>query len=747
MTTTRHIPDKARTGLSLHLENLNKALPPKAFFLLAALIVILSVPAALDLSPRPHLLLQGQIAPSDIIADSSFVYRNTGATQSRQELNRRMQPLVLDLVARYPGALREYLQQLLLELNQTLNRTEQEDLHRDLSSKLGRVLDSADMTALSSPALQSAALNYILPFLEAAMRKGILQDLSILGSYPGGAIIRNLTTQEETLIPDSFVIPDVKRMDLELDGVIKELVLTNAEKRMLDLIFSPLIQPSLVPNLEVTAVRAERLAENVDPVVQRVQRGEIIIRKGELVSLEQQLKMQIYLQNKGERFNTKAFMGTALFGLLISTGLLFSPSTAPSTSMLNKDFVFLGSLLLIFSLLAKGLAAHGALIAEISAKFLPESLVFAMPVAGAAALSAQIFSTRRYLVTGVLISLFCTLMMGAGLAVFLFYFLSYMWNTWLTYRNASRSDVVWSMIPLSVGLLALWAAATMLQGGAHTRYLSELLALLGGGVFFSMLLTFALTPLVEIVFGYTTRFRLMEMMNLEQPLLQDLMLQAPGTYHHSLIVSNMCEAGAKRIGVQSMLCKVAALYHDIGKSGKAGYFIENQSNDENPHNRLTPSMSALILISHVKQGTELARQHRLGREVTDIMGQHHGTSMIQYFYNKALGMPDAPPPEENDFRYPGPKPQSKEAAIVMLADIAEASSRALTDISPQRLLQHVEGVMKNSYASGQLDECGLTLRDLHELTDSFTQVLRGIHHHRINYPGGKEDNGKRKVDK
>lgn len=251
-----------------------------------------------------------------------------------------------------------------------------------------------------------------------------------------------------------------------------------------------------------------------------------------------------------------------------------------------------------------------------------------------------------------------------------------------------------------------------------------------------MVLTFALSPVVEMVFGYTTRFRLMELLNLEQPLLRDLMLTAPGTYHHSLIVSNMCEAGAKRVGAHSLLCKVAALYHDVGKVTKAGYFIENQPTDDNPHNRLAPSMSALILISHVKQGVELAKEHRLGQEVTDIIRQHHGTSIIQYFYRKALNQTDVPPPNIEDFRYPGPRPRSREAALVMLADIVEASSRTLTDPTPTRLRQHISDIMKSVYSAGQLDESELTFKDLDTLADSFQQVLRGLYHHRISYPGG-----------
>lgn len=221
---------------------------------------------------------------------------------------------------------------------------------------------------------------------------------------------------------------------------------------------------------------------------------------------------------------------------------------------------------------------------------------------------------------------------------------------------------------------------------------------------------------------------------MEQPLLRDLMLNAPGTYHHSLIVSNMVEAGAERIGAYSLLCKVAALYHDIGKVSKANYFIENQTNEDNPHDRLTPSMSSLILTSHVKLGVELAEQHRLGKEVIDIIREHHGNGVIRFFYHKAMQQADGVPPKIEDYSYAGPKPQTKEAALVMLADVVEASSRTLVDPSPTKLRTHIHNVLKGFYADGQLDETDLTFRDLEELTDSFQGILRGIFHHRIVYP-------------
>ncbi len=743
MTITKNIPDKAPSAFERLWQRLEKRLPRRGFFLLAAVIVLLSALASTDLSRSERLLVAGEVADQDVTADRAFLFEDTAATRAKQQQAAKMQPLVLNLLTAPAEELRAQVQQILLEINRAEDAESREALRLQLSQTLGEELAPSAMSALSEGNVQAAISKTLLPQAENLLSKGVLPEMRMALPYQGGVIIRNMLTHEERHLPDPQNLPDLKSLEVLLSQNIRQSNLSGQARRAVTLLFSCLLRPSLVPNYEITAGRALAAEQAVAPVVYRVLRGEIIVRQGDAVSPEQQLKMQILLRKKSDRFNGSRFLGLMTCGLLLSAGLLFSPSGKPASPMDDRDHIFLAGLVVLFSLMAKGFAFLGVQLAASSPTFIPESLAYAVPVAGAAALSSLVFSTRRYLVTGLLISFFCATMAQGGIGLFLFYFLSCMWSTWLTGRTHTRQDVVWSILPLTAGLFAMWLGATFLQGGAHTRYLSEAISVAGGAVF-SMLLTFALAPVVEMVFSYTTRFRLMELLNLEQPLLRDLMLNAPGTYHHSLIVSNMVEAGAKAVGAHSLLCKVAALYHDIGKITKAGYFIENQTTEDNPHNRLAPSMSALILISHAKLGTELAQQHRLGREVTDIITQHHGTSLIQYFYQKALQITDAVPPKIEDFCYPGPKPQSREAALVMLADIVEASSRSLSDPSPNRLRQHVDSIIKTIHAAGQLDDSELTFRDLSTLAESFHRVLRGIFHHRVAYPGGTDKNNPEK---
>ena len=265
--------------------------------------------------------------------------------------------------------------------------------------------------------------------------------------------------------------------------------------------------------------------------------------------------------------------------------------------------------------------------------------------------------------------------------------------------------------------------------------------LLGGLA--SSLMTAGLLPVVERVFDYTTNFKLLELANLEHPLLEQLMVQAPGTYHHSILVGNLSRAAAESIGAHPILTRVAAYYHDVGKLKMPHYFIENRRDFEDAHKNLTPSMSSLIILSHVKEGVELAEKYRLGRKIYEIIREHHGTSLVSFFYKRAKDMedPDLALIDEKDYRYAGPKPQTKEAGIVMLADAVEAASRTLEDPTPKRIETHVENIIEQIFVDGQLDECELTLKDLHAIQKSFIAILIGIFHQRIGYPERTEDDG------
>jgi hypothetical protein len=256
-----------------------------------------------------------------------------------------------------------------------------------------------------------------------------------------------------------------------------------------------------------------------------------------------------------------------------------------------------------------------------------------------------------------------------------------------------------------------------------------------GGVSTAVLVS-AILPVLEAGFHRTTDIRLLELASGNIPVLRRLALEAPGTYHHSIVVGSLAEAAAEAIGANAVFCRTAALYHDIGKLTKTSYFVENQTQG-NRHDQLSPRMSALVIANHVKEGIELAREMNLPQEIVDIIPQHHGTKLITYFYEKAKRRldPDLGAVSEREYRYPGPKPQTREAGIIMIADAVEAASRTLEDPNPARLNGVIRQIVDYIFLDGQLNECDLTLRDLDKIASSFHRVLVGIHHQRVSYPG------------
>jgi len=256
--------------------------------------------------------------------------------------------------------------------------------------------------------------------------------------------------------------------------------------------------------------------------------------------------------------------------------------------------------------------------------------------------------------------------------------------------------------------------------------------------FLSPILTIGLLPLFETTFRLTTDITLLELSDLNRPLLKRLAMEAPGTYHHSIMIGTLAEEAAKSINANSLLARVGSYYHDIGKMLKPEYFVENQAGGRNRHENLAPSMSALILEAHVREGKELAEKNGLPDCIIEFITGHHGTTVMSYFYEKAKEQ-DGEKVDVNEFRYPGPKPRSREVAIVMLADSVEAASRTLDDPKPSRIKSLVHRIISAKFESGELDDCDITMRELHLIEDAFVRVLTGIFHRRVAYPEAERE--------
>jgi len=295
-----------------------------------------------------------------------------------------------------------------------------------------------------------------------------------------------------------------------------------------------------------------------------------------------------------------------------------------------------------------------------------------------------------------------------------------------------RRDFYRTMLVVSAAYTVTIGAIALAEGGTVRGFLEDSAAGIVSSLISVGLVSFIL-PIIEAAFGVTTDVSLLELADLNRPLLRRMMIEAPGTYHHSMVVGQLAEAAADGVGADPLLARVMAYYHDIGKIGKPEYFVENLTlGTRNRHESLTPTMSCLILESHVKEGIELAKQERLPQVLVDAIPEHHGTGLMSFFYHKALE--SDPDIDEQDYRYPGPKPRSKETAILMLADGVEATSRSLAEPTPSRIRSVVKRIIDGRVNEGQLDECNLTMEELAKVRESFVRVLTGIFHGRVQYP-------------
>jgi putative nucleotidyltransferase with HDIG domain len=359
---------------------------------------------------------------------------------------------------------------------------------------------------------------------------------------------------------------------------------------------------------------------------------------------------------------------------------------------------------------------------------------FALPVASGAMLVSLLLDFHLALAFSFIVSLLLGMVSPGDPFMPLYYFTTSIMAALHVIRCKKRTAVI-----RAGGMTALVSFVAIIgidlyHGELLTRGLFDLGAGFIGAAITATLVSVTL-PFFEGVFDIATDIKLLELMDPNQPLLKEMVYKSPGTYHHSIVIGNLAEAAAEAINENPLLARVGAYYHDIGKAQKPEYFIENQRVNENKHDRLSPSMSSLIITSHVKEGAEMARQQKLPSVIVDIIRQHHGTSLITYFYQKARELQPLTPLAEQDFRYPGPRPRTKVAAIVMLADAVEAASRTLGEPSPQRIQGLTNSVITRIFLDDQLSMCDLTLKDLREIAKSFNLILAGIYHHRIDYPG------------
>lgn len=437
----------------------------------------------------------------------------------------------------------------------------------------------------------------------------------------------------------------------------------------------------------------------------------------------------LVIQEKG---GVERFLGSFLIASLIL--FIFYKDIKRYKPGYLKDY----KMLLLLGLLVTGTLLLGRIFAYLLAGLqtglnLPDgsAFIYGIPIPIGAMLVKLIFDFHTSIIFSFAISLLTGIWLNdPSYAVYIF--IGSLTAAFSVMRCKKRSVLIRGGVYISIANIVTASIILLLKGDLFSLISpSAFLFAAISGIMVSATISMIL-PVIEYIFGITTDISLVELLDLDQPLMRNLMIAAPGTYHHSVIVGNLAEAAAEAVSANPLLARVTSYYHDIGKIKMPEYFVENQEGKVSKHDKLTPHMSSMILISHVKEGSELARQYKLPRLITDIMQQHHGTSLITYFYQKAVEQTLST--SQDDYRYPGPKPQTRVAALVMMADAVEAASRTLTDPTPARISSLVDRIINNIFLDGQIDECELTLRDISEIKKRFTYILTGIFHRRIEYP-------------
>lgn len=594
----------------------------------------------------------------------------------------------------------------------------------------------------------------ISKILTQLLENGVVTNKEILlKEADKGIFIRDVGTETNILVNNLkqyYGLDQAKTMV----RIIGQPLLKDLDYTLINLIVDfaqRLIQPNITLNRSATEELKKSAAAEIKPVLYKIKAGEMLLREGERVTEVQLLKLktlQTHIKNK-QILASSIGASTLLLCLLIITYIIHINPQSRNALNNNKNLLFIASMLITFIFIASISSSLSEILTK-NTTFLisSSSILYGVPLA-AGAMTVCLFMGFNIAISFAVLTALCTAIIFQNRFELFIYFLlnGTMAAYWI--RNC-RERKVFIKAGAKLGLLNLilvtainiyiteFSGSNLLYGWAF--------AFIAGGVG-SGVVAAGIAPLVEIAFDYTTDIKLLELANLDRPILRKLMIEAPGTYHHSVIVGSMVEAAASSIGANSLLAKVCGYYHDIGKIKKPLYFIENQKNGKNKHDKLAPSMSSLILMSHIKEGVEIAKENKLGQAIIDTIRQHHGTSLISYFYDKAKKIKGADAVNIDNFLYPGPKPQTREAALVMLADVVEAASRVLDNPTQPRIQGLVQDLINKIFSDGQLENCELTLKDLHSIAKSFNKILNGMYHHRIEYPeqlatnNGKGGNG------
>ncbi len=701
-------------------------------------------------------LEEGEIAPVNIVAPADLNIEDKETTQKRrQEAVDALSPVyILDnnVFLNTEEKIREFFKSGRNMLQSGGTGSQSRDFLEYANKKYGIELTQNSLTYLIQNDFSSQLEEQLINLIRITSQRGIIltKNLFIHGEHEKGLVLIGGPGNEKSIqIEDIFDIDEARE---NMSREIEELDLNQKQKTLLENLSHGFIQENTAYNPTVTEARREQARVGVDPVFYTIKEGKVILRKGDEVTRDAISQIRIINQNLSSKPSWLLnFLGSfLLFGILLSAALLYF------TYHLNEDElkkILMTGATLIFSLLIykisivlSDLFSQNATIRLLE---YARSYNYSIPFQ----IGPLLFTYLHGIPMGMVIMIINAIMVGHLFQANFYLTLFAMAGgigamAGIRYYGKSRNSALQAalvlLLPLNI-LLVLTFHLIREQMGSLELFGSEIM-MAAFGALMSGAIAFILIPLYESAFGILTQSRLQDLTNSDLPIFRKMAMMAPGSYHHSLIVASLAENAADKIHLNPLLVKAGALYHDIGKIKRPEYFIENRARSADRHKTLKPSMSTLVIVNHVKEGVEQANRLKLPPKIKEIIAQHHGDSLIRFFFEKAKEEYD---PEmhkigEESYRYGGPKPESKEAALVMLADSVEAASRSLKNPIEKNLRQLINDIFNNYLLDKQLDNSGLSIKELEIIADSFLHTLDTIYHPRAEYPGFDFERNKQK---
>jgi putative nucleotidyltransferase with HDIG domain len=690
----------------------------------------------------------GEVATQDVVVPYDLTLPDEAATEALREEARASVLPVYDLEPRIQLELAELVGQL-------FNACRAGVAGDELELRAGLLVPESMRAVLADSECGAQLEHALVDLILQVGQTRVVDDLRALERRGAqGVVIRNLETNAEQPVSLSEVLgaidartgleDDLRTRLLEQDAVSRRWIKSTLE------FLAANLEPNLVYSRAETARRIRSADEQVTPISRVFRRGQVLIRRGDTVSHAVGGTLRLINDQRRDvaKYSTLAGITLLVAAVVLSWGRILRRFAGTSGGPRELSMVYL--LMILFLALnrigvfiASSIAANGAAVWWTSDAFL-----WGLPYAAGPITIFVLLGMQPAVLFAVFTALTASILVGGDFEVVVYALAGGLVGTLALQRLSDRGRLsrvglaVGACNVVVVGIIALYRGIPEMP---ETIALSAAAAFVGGPL--AVVVASSLLPAFEWLFGVTTDMRLLELSNQNLPLLKQLSLDAPGTYQHSLAVSNLSEAGADAVGAHALLLRVCAYYHDVGKVHKPEYFVENQRG-ANPHDSVSPSMSSLVIQSHVKEGLEIAVREKLPLPVRQAIATHHGTKLIRYFYEKAKehADPDLGEVREVDYRYPGPKPHTKELGILMLADAVEAAARTLDVPSPSKLQSMIDKIFTDALEDGQLDDCALTFSELDKIGSAFLWVLTNMYHHRIDYPGFDFNRRQRKRD-